>query len=61
MKKQKILYTLTVEDVRNISKREDISFTTKDLPLIQDKIGDYFGDSWQEAIIYALSELTIKR
>ncbi len=57
MKKQKILYAITVEDVIDISEQENISITEKDLSVIQDKIGDYFGDKWQDAIIYALDEL----
>lgn len=57
MKKQKILYTITVEDVINVSSQENINFTEKDLPLIQEKIGDYFGDKWQDAILYALEAL----
>lgn len=57
MKKQKILYTIMVEDVINVSSQENINFTEKDLPLIQEKIGDYFGDKWQDAILYALEAL----
>lgn len=57
MKKQKILYAIITEDVINVSDQENISFTEKDLPFIQDKIGDYFGDKWQDAILYALEAL----
>jgi len=38
MKKQKILYTITAEDVINISEQEDITFTKKDLPRIATQI-----------------------
>jgi len=54
MKKQKSLYAITVGDVVNVSEQKNISFTENDLPFIEEKIGDYFGDKWQEAIEYAL-------
>lgn len=60
MKKQKILYAITTEDVINVSEQEGVAFTEKDLPFIQDKIGDYFGDKWQDAIIYATGSLKKK-
>ena len=60
MNKQKIIYALTIEDVLNISEEEKISFNTKDLPLIEEKVGDYMGDSWREAIEYALIEVNKK-
>lgn len=61
MKKQKTLYTITTEDVINISNQENIPFTEKDMSFIEDKIGDYFGDKWQDAIKYALDELNRNR
>lgn len=60
MKKQKALYTITTEDVINVSAQENIPFTEKDLSLIEEKIGDYFGDKWQDAIEYALGEVKKK-
>lgn len=60
MKKQKIIYALTTEDVLNISKEEEIPFNIKDLPLIEEKVGDFMGDSWREAIEYALIEVNEK-
>lgn len=57
MKKQKILYAITAEDAVNISDQEGIHFTNNDLPFIADKLGDYFGDKWQDAVAYALDEL----
>lgn len=60
MKKQKILYVITVEDVINVSQQKNISVAEKDLPIIKDKIEDYFGDKWQDAIEYALGELKKK-
>lgn len=57
MKKQKTLYTITADDVINVANREGISFAETDFHFIEDKVGDYFGDKWQDAIEYALSEL----
>ena len=57
MKKQKILYAITTEDVVNVSNQKNIPFTEKDMSFIEDKIGNYFGDKWQDAIEYALNEL----
>lgn len=57
MKKQKILYAITAEDVINISEQENIPFTEKDLYFIEDKIGDFLGSQWHDAIVYALKEL----
>jgi len=57
MKKQKTLYAITAEDVVNVSNQNSIFFTEKNLSFIGDKIGDYFGDKWQDAIEYALNEL----
>lgn len=60
MKKPKTLYTITTKDVINISSQENIPFAEKDVSFIEDKIGDYFGDKWQDAIKYALGELKKK-
>lgn len=57
MKKQKTLYIITTDDVINISNQENIPFAEKDMSFIEDKIGDYFSDKWQDAIKYALNEL----
>lgn len=57
MKKQKILYSITVQDVINVANEEHISFTERDLNFIADKVGDFFGSQWYDAIEYALKEL----
>lgn len=57
MRKQKTLYTITTEDMVNVLNQENIPFTEKDLSFIEDKIGDYLGDKWQDAIQFALNEL----
>lgn len=49
-----------MEDVLNISEEENISFNVKDLPFIEEKIGDYLGDKWRDAIEYALTEVKKK-
>lgn len=61
MKKQKMLYTIMTDDVINVANQENISFTEKDIYFIKDKIGDYFGDKWQDAIEYALNKLEKSR
>ena len=60
MKKKKIIYALTMEDVLNISKEEKLPFNMGDLPFIEEKIGDYIGDKWRDAIEYALIEVNKK-
>ena len=58
--KEKILYAITTEDVKNVAEETGVSFTKKDLYFLQDKIGDYFGDKWYEAVDFALTELKNK-
>lgn len=55
--KEKTLYKITMEDVINVSEDTNIPFTKKDLPFIQDKIGDFLGDKWYDAVEFALYEL----
>lgn len=57
MNKQKVIYALTVEDVLNISKEEKLPFHAGNLPLIEEKIGDYLGNHWYDAVEYALTEV----
>ena len=60
MKKQKTLYAITTEDVLNISKEENLPFSIENLSSIEEKIGDYMGERWREAIEYALIEINKK-
>ncbi len=60
MTKQKILYSIRVADVANLSQELNIQFGKKDLDFIEDKIGDFFGSRWYDAIAYALEELQLK-
>ena len=57
MKKQKILYAITIEDVMRVAKEERLSFSEKDLQFIEEKTGDFIGDKWYDAVLYALKEL----
>lgn len=54
MKKQKILYAITTEDVMNVAKEIGISVSRENLGFIEDKVGDFFGSQWHDAIEYAL-------
>ncbi len=57
MEKEKILYSITVEDVINVAKEIGVDFTEDDLRIIQDKIDDYMGSTWHDAVENALKEL----
>jgi hypothetical protein len=57
MDKNEILYSITVEDVINVSKELDIQFKEEDLQIIKDKIDDYMGSLWHDAVENALKEL----
>lgn len=54
---EKILYAITVEDVINVSEEIEIDFTENDIEFIQDKIGDFMGSYWADAVEFALQEL----
>lgn len=57
MNKRKIIYAITVQDVVNTSEEIGIDFTENDIEFIQDKIGDFMGSSWSDAVEFALQEL----
>jgi len=57
MNNEKILYAITVEDVQNTSEELDIPFEETDLDFIEEKIGEYFGSQWSDAVEFALEEL----
>jgi len=52
-----MFYTITIEDVFRVAKEENISFSKVDLRFIEDKIGDFMGAMWYDAVTYALKEL----
>ncbi len=60
MDTEKILYSINVEDVINVSEEIEIEFTENDIEFIQDKIGDFMGSKWYEAVEFALQELKTK-
>jgi hypothetical protein len=60
MNTRKILYAITVKDVKNISEDIGIDFTENDIEFIQDKIGDFMGSYWSDAVEFALQELKTK-
>ena len=55
--KRKILYAITTEDIMTVSDENNIPFSEEDLPFLADKIGDFFGSQWHDAVEYALVEL----
>jgi len=57
MNKRKIIYAITVQDVVNTSEEIGIDFTENDIEFIQDKIGDFMGSTWYDAVEFALQEL----
>ncbi len=61
MNAEQILYAITVEDVINLSEESNIHFEEKDLIFIEDKIGDFMGSHWYDAVEYSLKELKAKR
>lgn len=58
--REKILYRITSEDVSMVLD-EDRKFSEQELDFISEKIGEFFGDQWREAIEYALAGLDKKR
>ena len=57
MKKEKILYAVTSKDVMSVSNEVNITVSSKDIPFIEDRIGDFFGSQWYDAVEFALMEL----
>lgn len=56
MKKNKIIYSLSVEDILTVIKENDmdINLDERKLSFIQDKVGDII--DWRGAIYFALFE-----
>lgn len=57
MDEEKILYSINVADVINVSEEIEIEFAESDIEFIQDKIGDFMGSTWYDAVEFALQEL----
>jgi hypothetical protein len=60
MDTEKTLYAITVEDVINVSEETEIAFSENNLDFIQDKIGDFIGSTWFEAVEFALQQLKVR-
>ena len=59
MNKNKIIYSINIEDVQNVAEQElERKLTAKELRLVEDKIGDCI--NWYEAILNAIDVLKIK-
>lgn len=61
MDQDEIIYSLSVEDIVNVSEQIEIPFDEKDIPKISEFVGGYFGDMWFDAIEQALNELEDER
>jgi hypothetical protein len=61
MDTEKVLYSITIEDVINVSEEIKIEFAEDDISFIQDKISDFLGSEWFDAIEFALRELEEER
>jgi len=59
MNKEKIIYQLSVEDIFTVIEDNElkIKIKEKDIPFIEDKVGDFMGAKWRDSIEYALFEL----
>ncbi len=58
-KREKIIYSITVEDVQNVAQEELERKLNKDeLRLVEDKLGDHI--DWYEAILYSINLAQIK-
>ena len=59
MNKNKIIYSINIEDVQNVAEQElERKLTAKELRLVEDKVGDYI--NWYEAILNAIDSANIK-
>jgi nucleoside-triphosphatase THEP1 len=54
MRKNKIIYSINIEDVQNVAQEQvGRALTDRELKIIEDKIGDQF--DWYEAIASLIS------
>lgn len=59
MNTSKIIYSINIEDVQNVAEEEiGRKLTTKELKVIEDKIGDYI--DWYSAIDMAIQSEILK-
>jgi len=59
MNKNKIIYSINIEDIQNVAEQElERKLTEKELKLVEDKIGDCI--NWYESILNAIYVSNIK-
>jgi hypothetical protein len=61
MDKEKVIYAITITDIQEVSEDKAINFEAEDVAFLQDKIGDYMGSLWYEAVEFALTELATSK
>ena len=55
MRKNKVIYSINIEDVQNVAEQElNRELTIQELKIVADKIGDQF--DWYEAIASVLNQ-----
>ena len=54
MKKEQTLHIITMDDAKNVSSEMNIYVSERDFTFIKDKVGNFIGDKWHDAIEYAL-------
>ncbi|ODS39187.1 hypothetical protein BEH94_03175 [Candidatus Altiarchaeales archaeon WOR_SM1_SCG] len=59
MKNEKIIYSISSEDVQTVAKQElDRELSDEEIKLVEDKIGDYI--DWYESINSVINESILK-
>ena len=58
MRKDKIIYSINIEDVQNVAEQEwDRELNNEELKIVVNNIGDYFG--WYDSISNAIYNLFV--
>lgn len=57
MAKNKVLYSITTEDVRNVAEELGYTFSDKDIDAIEEHIVELMGNAWYTSIEAALEKL----
>lgn len=59
MNKNKIIYSINIEDIQTVAEQElERKLTAKELKLVEGKVGDHI--NWYEAILNAIDSAKIK-
>jgi hypothetical protein len=61
MDKEKVIYAITLTDILEVAEDKVLHFEAEDVAFLQDKIGDYMGSLWYEAVEFALTELAANK